>query len=134
MDEIQHSYFQTLVVRQIIGELDSEMTETEKAELTQWIYNFFTEVVAGEKALAEDLYRGIAGINMVELNGYIEWRANLLLQNLGLDKIFKTKTNPMTWINAYDPENINNTRTDFFEKRVVNYSRPTNDKNDWDLL
>lgn len=131
-DEIQHSYFQTLVVRTILGELD--LTDTEKDSLTKWIYDFFKEVVDGEKALANDLYKGYAGISMEELHGYIEWRANILLQNLGLDKIFDSKANPMIWINAYDSENINNTKTDFFEKRVTNYSKVTEDKNSWDDL
>ena len=40
----------------------------------------------------------------------------------------------MIWINAYDSENINNTKTDFFEKRVTNYSKVTDSKNDWDDL
>ena len=110
------------------------MTDTEKDSLTKWIYDFFKEVVDGEKALADDLYKDYTGINMEELYGYIEWRANILLQNLGLDKIFDSKTNPMIWINAYDSENINNTKTDFFEKRVTNYSKVTDDKNDWDEL
>lgn len=121
-----------MVVRTILGELD--LTDTEKDSLTKWIYDFFKEVVDGEKALADDLYKGYAGINMEELHGYIEWRANILLQNLGLDKIFDSKSNPMIWINAYDSENINNTKTDFFEKRVTNYSKVTDSKNGWDEL
>lgn len=134
-DEIQHSYFQTLVVRQIMGELVSEgMTPKEEAEIANWIYDFFKKVVDAEKELSADLYNGYAGVDLDELNGYIEWRANLLLQNFGLEKIFNCKTNPMTWINAYDPVFINNSKTDFFEKRPVNYSKVTEDKNDWDSL
>lgn len=131
-DETQHSYFQTQVARQIITELN--LPDKELDDLTKWIYDFFEEVVKGEKDLAISLFKDMPSINMSELNGYIEWRANLLLQNLGLEKIFATKTNPMMWIKAFDSDNINNTKTDFFEKRVTNYSRPTNDKNDWDLL
>lgn len=99
-----------------------------------WVYSFFAEVVKTEKELSKSLYREAKLIDLEELNGYIEWRANLLLQNLGLEKVFLQKTNPMLWINAYDPENINNTKTDFFEKRVTNYSKATEDKNEWDLL
>lgn len=132
MDEVQHSYFQTQVARTIISE--SNFSDDEMDEITDWIYDFFTDIVKSEKALADDLMKEFKLIDIDELHGYIEWRANLLLQNLGLDKIFKTKTNPMQWIKAFDSDNINNTKTDFFEKRVTNYSRPTNDKNDWDLL
>lgn len=131
-DEVQHSYFQTLLVRTIIGELNLDTKELDS--ITRWIYSFFELVVNGEKDLAESLYAKYPGINMEELNGYIEWRANILLQNLGLDKLFKQKSNPMMWINAYDAANINNTKTDFFEKRVTNYSKATDDKNGWDDL
>ena len=124
MDEVQHSYFQTLVVRQIMTELDEELTDKEKTEIAQFIYDMFTEIVNGEKELAQDMYTDITGINLKEVEGYIEWRANLLLQNLGLDKIFETKSNPMRWINTFDPEYINNTKTDFFHGRVTNYSKP----------
>lgn len=106
-------------------ELDSELSNQEKDEVTKFIYDFFISVVTGEQALAKDMYKDINGINIEEVLGYIEWRANLLLQNLGLDKIFETKTNPMRWIMAYSPETINNSRADFFEKRAINYSKVT---------
>lgn len=132
MDEVQHSYFQTLVVRTIIGELN--LSEAESASFSDWVYSFFKEVVLAEQELATDMYKNYSLVDIDEVHGYIEWRANLLLQNFGLTKIFKTKTNPMIWMNAFDPENINNTRTDFFETRVVNYSKVTEDKNAWSDL
>lgn len=119
-------------MRQILAEL--ELSSEESEEFGTWVYSFFEEVVRTEKELAQDMYKDYTLIEMGELFGYIEWRANLLLQNFGLDKIFETKTNPMLWINAFDPENTNNTRTDFFEKRVTNYSKATEDKNNWDSL
>lgn len=129
-DEIQHSYFQTLVARQIV----TEYPEVNTSETNQWIYDFFQEIVEKEKGLAIDMYGKYPGINMEELMGYIEWRANLLLQNLGLDRIFKTIVNPMMWINAYDPQNINGTRIDFFEARPTNYAKVDSDINGWDDL
>lgn len=125
MDELKHSYFQTLVVRQIMTEIDNELTREEKGDISDWIYEFFDKVVQGEIKLSKDLYKNISGINEKELIGYIEWRANILLQNLGLTKIFKCKVNPMRWIIAFDADHMNNTRTDFFEKRVVNYTKAT---------
>lgn len=122
-DELQHSYFQTLVVRTILAELDSTLSEKEKTEIGLSTYEFFKEVVDAEKELAKDMYKDIDGVNVTEILTYIEWRANLLLQNLGLTKIFPTEENPMRWVMAFSPETINNTRTDFFEKRSVNYSK-----------
>ncbi len=129
---MQHSFFQTQVVRTIITELNLSTEDLDN--LTAWIYNFFNLIVKAEKELTQDLYKDYAFIDQEEIEGYIEWRANLLLQNLGLDKIFDQKQNPMMWIKAFDSDNINNTKTDFFEKRVTNYSRATTDKNDWDEL
>ena len=40
----------------------------------------------------------------------------------------------MKWITAYDPDNMNNTKTDFFEDKEGNYSKPTEEANDWDDL
>lgn len=115
-------------------QIATEYPETNTNETTEWIYSFFRTIVSEEQNLARSMYDGFSAINMDELLAYIEWRANILLQNLGLEEIFETKRNPMLWINAYDPENINATRTDFFEARVNNYSRVQEDVNGWDDL
>lgn len=121
-DETQHSYFQTLVVRQLL----TEFPELNNEELTKWIYKSFRDVVAKEKELSLSMYKdGFLGIDMVELEMYIEWRANLILKNLGLTEIFETKSNPMRWIKGFDSESINNKKVDFFEGRVDNYTKVT---------
>lgn len=129
-DELQHSYFQTLVARQLV----TEYPEINSEEINEWVYDFFKEVVEGEKALASDMYKNHSTINMNDLHGYIEWRANLLLQNLGLTKIFETKINPLQWIKAYDPSMQNSFRDDFHEKRPNDYSRTSEDENSFDEL
>jgi ribonucleoside-diphosphate reductase beta chain len=58
----------------------------------------------------------------------------LILDNLGLDKIFSVKKNPMPWITAFDPDNLNNTKTDFFEGKDTNYTKTSEEANDWDEL
>lgn len=132
-DEIQHSYFQTILVRDIVTEIELENPGS-TIELEEWIYSFFEKVVVSEKELASDLYLGYPSININEVKGYIEWRANIILQNLGMEKKFESKSNPMIWINAFDAANINNDRVDFFETRVNNYSKVTDDKNGWGAL
>lgn len=129
-DESQHSYTQTAIVRILL----TEYPEIDEKKLTEKTYKLFKEVVDGEKALVESMYEGFKDIDLVEVNMYIEWRANMLLANLGLDKIFATKRNPMKWISVYDPENKNNQKTDFFEKRETNYSKTDVKKNRWDDL
>lgn len=40
----------------------------------------------------------------------------------------------MPWITAFDPDNLNNTKRDFFEDKEVNYGKANEQKNDWDDL
>lgn len=111
------------------------LSPQESEDFSNWVYAFFDKVVKSEQELARDLYKDYAVLDMEELEHYIEWRANILLQNLGLTKVYtEALTNPMIWIKTYDSDNINNTKTDFFENRVVNYSKATDDKNNWDDL
>lgn len=126
-DETQHSYFQTLLVRQLVTEFPELNTE----EVTEWIYESFRLVVGKEKELVNSMYEdGFLGIDMIELEMYIEWRANLVLKNLGMTQIFETKVNPMRWIKSFDSESVNSQKDDFFEKRVVNYSKVTDQFDD----
>jgi ribonucleoside-diphosphate reductase beta chain len=126
-DEVQHSYFQTVLVRDIL----TQYPKLNTSEFSQWIYDFFTELVELEKEYCEDLYKETYDIDIFEVKEYVEFRANLILDNLGLDKIFATKENPMPWITAFDPDNANNVKTDFFEDKETNYVKPTETDNGW---
>lgn len=126
-DELQHSYFQTLLARQLV----TEFPELNTDEVNNWIYESFKLVVEKEKELSRSLYEeGFLGIDLIELEMYIEWRANLVLKNLGMTEIFETKNNPMRWIKSFDSESINSQKSDFFEKRVTNYSKVTDQFDD----
>jgi ribonucleoside-diphosphate reductase beta chain len=129
-DEVQHSYFQTVLVRDIMTQYPEYNTE----EFGSFVYNFFDQLVKLEKEFCEDLYKDTPDIDIEEVKEYIEFRANLLLDNLGLDKIFPPKKNPMPWITAFDPDNLNNTKRDFFEDKEINYIKPTESVNGWDEL
>lgn len=126
-DEAQHTYFQTTIFRDIMA----QYPEYNTPELADFIYDFFTELVQLEKEFCVDLYKNISGIDIEEVKEYIEFKANLLLDGLGLDKIFKTKKNPMAWIVAFDPENLNNTKSDFFENKEINYVKASESDNGW---
>ena len=101
--------------------------------MAEWIYDFVKEIVLHEQEYCKDLYKDIDDIDMYEVIKYIEYRANIILDNLGLSKIFDTKKNPMSWINAFDPQNRNRKKEDFFEKREKNYELTSGD-NGWDDL
>lgn len=129
-DEVKHSYFQTVLVRDIMTQYPELNTE----EFSEFVYEFFKKLVKLEQDFCDDLYKDTPDIDIVEVKQYVEFRANLILDNLGLDKIFDIKKNPMTWITAFDPDNLNNTKRDFFEDKEVNYVKASEETNDWDDL
>lgn len=130
-DEAQHAYTQTAIMRDLLTQYSDEI---DKVELERKVYKLFEQVVRGEQELVTSMYKEFNDIDVMEVHMYVEWRANMLLANMGLDKIFDTKRNPMKWISVFDPENKNNQRSDFFEIGETNYQKSDNTKNQWDDL
>lgn len=130
-DEAQHSHTQIAIMRDLITQYSDEI---DSKELESKVYALFRHVVKGEQELASSMYEKFDDIDVIEIHMYVEWRANMLLSNMGLDKIFETKRNPMKWVSVFDPENKNNQRTDFFEQRETNYQKTDVTKNRWDDL
>lgn len=130
-DETQHSHTQIAILRDLLTQYSDEV---DKIALENKVYDLFRHVVKGEQDLVSSMYAKFDDIDVIEVHMYVEWRANMLLSNMGLDKIFETKRNPMKWVSVFDPENKNNQRTDFFEKRETNYQKSDVSKNKWDDL
>lgn len=128
-EEQIHSMIQGTIVRDVLTQYPENNTE----ELTEWIYSFTKEIVLHEQEYCKDLYSDIDDIDLFEVVKFIEYRANIMLDNLGLSKIFDSKRNPMPWIDAFDPQNRNRKKEDFFEKREKNYGLTSGD-NGWDDL
>lgn len=126
-DELQHSYFQTMLVRDIMTQYPEQNT----TEFTEWTYSFMKELVELEKDFCQELYKDSDDIDVFEVEQYIEFKVNQLLDNLGLTKIFPTKTNPMKWIDAFDPKKMNAVKTDFFEGKDTNYKKQTSNSDAW---
>lgn len=129
-DETMHSQFQAMTVR----DAASQYPEVNSIGLSEWIYDFFNELVKNEKSYCDVLYVNHPEIDVFRVKQYIEYRANIILDNLGLDKIFTPKKNPMKWIKAFDPDNMNNLKTDFFEDKEANYQRVEDDDAGWNDL
>lgn len=129
-DEVKHAYFQSMVIRDVL----SQYKEYNTSEFATWVYEFLTELVQFEKEFTEALYSDIEMIDVYEVQEFVEFRANQVLDNLGLDKIFDTKKNPMQWVDAYHPSNFNNKKTDFFENDELNYDGASEENNNWDDL
>lgn len=129
-DEVKHSYFQTVLVRDILTQYPDINTE----EFSEFVYSFFDDLVKLEREFCDDLYKDVTDIDVEEIKDYVGFRANLILDNLGLDKIFSAKKNPMDWIKAFDPDNINSIKRDSFEDKELNYAKASEENNDWDDL
>jgi ribonucleotide reductase beta subunit family protein with ferritin-like domain len=69
--------------------------------------------------ICEALPCSLIGMNATMMSQYIEFVADRLAVQLGLKKIYKT-TNPFDFMDLISLEG----KTNFFEKKVSEYSRP----------
>lgn len=128
-DELEHGRF--------IGELFratlSEHPEENTPEFIDWVYDHFRESVDLEIEWSSYVLEGLEGIDLVEMSGYIKYRANKMLRMMGLSEIYPEHVeNPMKWIRAY-VDNFDGTKTDFFEQKSRQYTK-TSDLNGFDDL
>ena len=84
------------------GEDDPEMAEIAK-ECRQECYDLFVLAAEQEKEWAEYLFSGgsMIGLNKDILWQYIEYITNIRMNAVGLDLPFKTRSNPIPWINSW---------------------------------
>jgi len=90
------------------------------------IYSIVKEAVMIEKEfITESLPCRLIGMNNDLMAQYIEYVADRLLLMLGLNKIYNS-VNPFDWMEAISIQG----KTNFFEKRVGEYSNAANPKSD----
>lgn len=84
------------------GEDDPEMKAI-AAECQQECYELFKKAAEQEKEWAEYLFRdgSMIGMNKDILCQYIEYITNIRMSAVGLDLPFKTRSNPIPWINSW---------------------------------
>jgi ribonucleotide reductase beta subunit family protein with ferritin-like domain len=111
-DEALHTEFAVLLHSKLVKPLKK-----------QKIHEIISEAVAIElEFITEALPCRLIGMNQVLMKDYIEFVADRLSLQLGGDKIYESK-NPFEWM-----ENISiETKTNFFEDRVSEYSLATKD-------
>jgi len=111
-DEALHTEFAVLLHSKLLKPLKK-----------QKIHEIISEAVAIElEFITEALPCRLIGMNQVLMKDYIEFVADRLSLQLGGDKIYESK-NPFEWM-----ENISiETKTNFFEDRVSEYSLATKD-------
>jgi len=128
-DELEHGRFISELFRATLGENPEYNTE----EFTTWVYEAFNESVELEIEWSTYVLEGLEGIDLVEMSGYIKYRANKMLRMMGLSEIYPDYVeNPMKWIRAY-VDSFDDTKTDFFEQRSRQYTK-TSELNGFDDL
>lgn len=79
------------------------------------------EVEWGQYVIGDE----IDGLNKNLIEQYIKYIANQRLKSIDLDPLYPNITvNPMPWIDNFT--NFNQVKTDFFEEKVINYSKSSN--------
>jgi len=128
-DELEHGRFIAELFRATLA----ENPEYNTGSFIEWVYDHFKESVQLEIEWSSYVLADVEGIDLIEMAGYIKYRANKMLRMMGLEEIYPDHVeNPMKWIRAY-VDNFDGTKTDFFEQRSRQYTK-TSDLNGFDDL
>ena len=121
-DELVHTKF----VVELLHVIMNEYPELAKM-IEEYAHNMLKHAALGELALMRNHVMKLPGLNWEEFTGYVQYRANKLMNMLGFREIFPgVSENNMPWIRAY-VDNFDGVKTDFFEQKVRQYSKITED-------
>jgi ribonucleotide reductase beta subunit family protein with ferritin-like domain len=110
-DEGLHTEFAVLMYHNLVNKPDDEQ-----------VYEIIKEAVVAEKEfITESLPCALIGMNNKLMSQYIEYVADRLLLMFGLSKIYNV-VNPFEWMELISVQG----KTNFFEKRVGEYSNVSN--------
>lgn len=118
-DEITH----LVLFQNIIKELKLENPEIFTNDLKEELRDMMRIGVEHEIFWGQYVTNNeILGLNNDLIEKYIKYLSNLRLKAIGLEPLYSDITeNPMSWIESFSK--INNTKTDFFEAKVTNYTK-----------
>jgi ribonucleoside-diphosphate reductase beta chain len=122
-DELTHlSLFQNM-----FRELRKEIPEVFTVETELELRNMMREAVEHEIEWAEyAIGDRIQGLNTNLIDKYIKYLSNFRLEAIGLQPIYpEIDTDPLPFIKQFT--NFNQTKTDFFEEKVINYAKGAGD-------
>ncbi|MGG2096016.1 ribonucleotide-diphosphate reductase subunit beta [Bacillus sp. S13(2024)] len=118
MDETQHAVFWGEVVKILM--LENEELNT--AENFEWAKTFIKKCVELEKEWATYLFADIETLSIREYRDYVEYLANIICRNAGLEEIYPNNTELKSkWIATYGDKK-GAVKADFFQTNVINYS------------
>ena len=118
-DEVTH----LVLFQNILKELRNEEPELFNKDTEEKLRDMMKQGVENEISWGQYVTNDeIMGINNHLIDQYIKYLSNLRLQAIGLSPLYpEITTNPMPWIEGFS--NLNNTKTDFFEAKVTNYTK-----------
>lgn len=117
-DETQHAVFWGEVVKILM--LENEELNTK--ENFEWAKKFIKQAVELEKEWATYLFREIDTLSIREYHDYVEYLANIICRNAGLEEIYTDNTELKSkWILTYGDKK-GAVKADFFQTNVINYS------------
>lgn len=118
-DEITHLVLFQNIIKELRAENPSLFTANLEQELTDMMKTGVEHEIAWGQYVTNN---EILGINDELIEKYIKYLSNLRLKAIGLKELYpEIQQNPMAWIETFSK--INNTKTDFFEAKVVNYTK-----------
>lgn len=131
-DELVHQFLTAQVIKLIIEEnKDSINFDVEK-----FAHEIFKDAVEKEIEWSRHVLSEITEIDLEEMDDYIKYRANKCLSMINIKPLYEgVNENSMKWIRAYvsEGEDKGLTKTDFFEQRVRDYAKVTDDNGFDDL-
>lgn len=118
-DEVTH----LVLFQNIIKELRHERPDLFSKEFEEEMRHMIQQGAENEIQWGQYITNDkILGLNNLLIERYIKYLANLRLEAIGLPILYpEIKENPMAWIEGFS--NLNNTKTDFFEAKVTNYTK-----------
>lgn len=118
-DEVTHLILFQNIIKELRIERPDLFTDELEAELTEMMRQGTENEIAWGQFITDDQ---ILGMNNVLIERYIKYLANIRLDAIGLPRLYpEIKEHPMEWIEGFS--NLNNTKTDFFEAKVTNYTK-----------
>lgn len=117
-DETHHSVLYGEIMKILMHE-NPEMNTEENMNIA---LDFIRTCVEKEKEWAEFLFEGIDTLSIPEYKDYIEYLANVVCRNAGIQEVYpENKELKSKWVLKYGRKK-GGTKSDFFQTNVIDYS------------
>ena len=118
-DEVTHLVLFQNIIKELRHERPDLFTPALEEEFVEMIREGVENEIAWGQYITNDQ---ILGLNNTLIERYIKYLGNIRLDAIGLPRLYPdVKEHPMEWIEGFS--NLNNTKTDFFEAKVTNYTK-----------